>query len=166
MVSLWCRECRKGVWAGVLAALLCGCGGNSGPDLEDVSGTVTLDGEPLPEATVRFLPESDGTAEYVRPATGVTDSSGWYSLSYSSSRDGALPGKYRVAITTYREGGYDEDEEGNPIPGAPEKVPSAYNSETTLTVTVPSDSYDFELKSGAGEVVQPQQTGEEFGEEF
>lgn len=141
---------------------IAGCGGSSGPDLHEVSGTVTLDGEPLPDAVVRFIPETEGTAEYVRPATGVTDSSGWYSLSFSSSREGALPGKYRVAISTFREGGYDEDEDGNPIPGAPESVPVVYNSETTLTATVPSDSYDFDLKSDAGDVVQPTQTGEEF----
>lgn len=146
----------------LLAACLLGCGSTSGPELEEVSGTVTLDGEPLPDATVRFMPEASGDAEYVRPATGVTDSGGWYSLAFSSSREGALPGKYRVSITTFREGGYDTDEDGNPIPGAPEKVPVAYNSETTLTATIPSDSYDFELKSDAGEVVQPTQTGEEF----
>lgn len=69
-----------------------------------------------------------------------------------------------MTISTFREGGYDTDEDGNPIPGALEKVPSVYNSETTLTATVPSDSYNFELTSDAGEVVQPTQVGEEFSQ--
>ena len=42
--------------------LLVGCGGN--PDLADVKGVVTLDGQPLPNAFVMFTPEGSGTVSF------------------------------------------------------------------------------------------------------
>src|SRR5690606_23808547 len=38
--------------------LLAGCGGADGPELASVSGTVTLNGQPLPHAVVQFQPTS------------------------------------------------------------------------------------------------------------
>jgi hypothetical protein len=135
--------------------LMSGCfGGSDVAELADVSGTVTLDGKPLTQASVTFLPVTDEGTES-RPASGVTDEHGQYELQYSTTQAGARPGAYQVSISTFREPG--EDWSGNEVPGAPETVPSVYNSATTLTAEVKVDGppIDFELKSDAGPVVQP-----------
>jgi len=70
-----------------------GCG-SSDPKPIKVSGTVTLDGQPLPDAMVTFLPvEKDGQA-----ATGMTDSQGVFSLTTHTTDDGANAGDYKVIV--------------------------------------------------------------------
>ena len=69
-----------------------GCSGASKP--VKVKGTVTLDGKPLPNGQVKFIP----TAEKGREATGVTDADGTFQLETFSSGDGALPGDYKVTV--------------------------------------------------------------------
>jgi len=71
--------------------LLTGCGGG----LPSVTGVVTMDGQPLEGAVVMFTPA--GTAGQV--ATGVTDSSGKFSMGTDKQENGVRPGKYRVTIT-------------------------------------------------------------------
>lgn len=139
--------------SGLLLASGC-AGGSKVPDLVEVSGAVSLDGKPLPDATVTFIPQVQEGQE-VRPASGATDESGEYSLHYSTTESGARPGRYKVAISTFRPDG--EDRDGNEVLGAPETVPSVYNTQTTLTAEVkPGGSpLDFALKSDAGPVVQP-----------
>ncbi len=140
-----------------------GCwGSTSGPELIEVEGVVTLDGQPLPNATVRFVPVTHpGKVEYTRPAVGRTDEDGEYFLEYSLSREGALPGEYTVAISTFRDPG--EDEEGLPVPGKPERVPDTYNLKSTLVADVSAEGgpYNFDLKSDAGEIREV--SGVDFG---
>lgn len=113
----------------VLLALACtGCG-ESGPEIATVEGTVTLDGKPLPHATVVFTPVEGG-----RPAGAMTDEEGYYVLNFTEGRQGAIPGKNRVRIYTLRDPM--EDEDGNMIPGSPETIPTKYNAETTLEFVV------------------------------
>jgi hypothetical protein len=129
-----------------------GCGRADG--LVDVQGTVTLDGKPLADAIVQFTAASyaSGTA---RPAVGRTNSSGRYWLEYSTGVTGTRPGKYKVTISTFWPSSLTNEEKV--IPGNPEKVPNVYNSKSMLTADVPEDGadVDFELKSDAGPVVQP-----------
>jgi hypothetical protein len=73
-----------------LAAL--GCGGD-GP--VPIQGRVTLDGEPLPGATVTFM----STADSLRPATGYTDQAGVFHLTSFKKDDGAFRSEYRVLVT-------------------------------------------------------------------
>ncbi len=123
-----------------------GCGGPAGPDVASVTGTVKLDGKPLPDAQVTFIP-LDGTGG--RPGTATTDGNGRYVLHFSEGREGAIPGKNRVQITTGRSSG--EDADGNPVAAVPEKVPMTYNSKTTLEFVVEpakENIADFDLKSG------------------
>ncbi|MDA7994250.1 MAG: carboxypeptidase-like regulatory domain-containing protein, partial [Pirellulales bacterium] len=58
-----------------------GCSNNPAnyPEVADVVGTVTLDGKPLEGASITFAPQSG------RSSSGVTDSSGRYSLNYTGS---------------------------------------------------------------------------------
>lgn len=125
--------------------LLVGC--SSGQEIASVEGTVTMDGQPLPNAAVIFVPEGG------RPAAARTDDQGHYELNFSGGRKGAIPGKNRVRITTAT--GPSEDDAGNPVPGAAEIIPVEYNQQTTLEVEVvegEQNVHDFELVSG-GQVV-------------
>lgn len=53
-----------------------------------VKGTVKLDGQPLPDASVIFIAQDEGGKD----ARGSTDSNGVFRL------DGVMPGKYKVVI--------------------------------------------------------------------
>ena len=80
---------------GILGVLVAaGCSSNSVvyPEVADVVGVVTLDGQPLEAATITFVPEAG------RSSSGVTDSSGKYSLHYTGTIRGAMLGTHRVMI--------------------------------------------------------------------
>ncbi|MCA9064882.1 MAG: carboxypeptidase regulatory-like domain-containing protein [Planctomycetaceae bacterium] len=118
--------------AGVLLlSTVAGCGGRDLPDLASVTGTVEMDGKPLADATVMFIPESG------RPSSGTTDSGGNYTMYYVDNVKGVVPGKCRVLISTGKPSL--ENEDGEPTPGAPETVPAEYNIDSTLSFEVKSD---------------------------
>lgn len=121
----------------VLAVSFVGC--DSKPDINLVTGKVTLDGSPYPNAQVRFVPESG------RPAMGITDEAGNYSLTYLRGQQGAMPGSYKVDITTVYTSASDSDGGKEP----PEKLPTKYNRLTELKATVEPgpNTFDFELTS-------------------
>ena len=150
-MQLWVRAMCACLFAAVLASAGCGGGGDS--NVGKVSGTVTLDGQPLPNALVTFTPKVGGSPSY-----GRTDESGEYELSYTRDQQGAVIGEHTVTITTYDAG--DPDEEP-PLPAVPEKVPTKYNLQTTLTekVDAGSNTIDFELDS-QGRIVQPRPESE------
>ena len=125
-----------------VAVLVCGCG-PSGPDVARVEGTVTMDGKPLPHATVVFTPEGG------RPAGARTDENGFYVLSFTEGRKGSMPGKNTVRIYTVSDP-Y-EELDGTIVPASPETIPVQYNTETTLSFDVVADQVnvaDFDLESG------------------
>ena len=130
----------------VALAVCAGCGGGPSdtPELGTGHGTVKLDGQPLPKATVRFTPVETG-----RHSTGETDDNGYYELQYTQRDEGALLGKHKVSIRTYRS----EDDEVTP-----EKLPTKYNTETTLEAEVKSGSNEinFEDLKSDGEIIQPE----------
>ncbi|NLX56342.1 MAG: carboxypeptidase regulatory-like domain-containing protein [Planctomycetaceae bacterium] len=98
----------------MVAGLLClpGCGSSVGA--VSVTGTVTLDGEPVEGASVVFVPEGKG-----RMASGKTDSSGQFKLTTQKVGDGAVPGKYKVGVSKLKSGGVDARK---PDPNSPEGV--------------------------------------------
>lgn len=76
--------------------ILAGCGG--GPELAEVEGVVRLNGTPLPEVAVAFLPDvAAGTpGQAVR---AVTDNQGRYRLPYDPGDGiGAPVGVHRVLV--------------------------------------------------------------------
>ncbi len=77
-----------------------GCGRKSNlPPLAEVTGTVTLDGEPLPGMYLQFVPNrSAGTVG--PPAVGQIGSDGRYELR-TAGQMGALVGSHRVKIVGY-----------------------------------------------------------------
>jgi len=93
-------------WLGTIACcvFLAGCGG---PDytLVPVSGTVTLDGQPVANANVSFEPQAEGPGCYA-----TTDAKGRFELrSVLDDRPGAVAGTHVVRITTAREGNPNDD---------------------------------------------------------
>ena len=132
-------------WLG-LVLLVWGCGHVEYPS---VTGKVTLDGQPLPNAVVSFMPDDEQGV----PSLGVTDSDGIYTLQQTAELTGAPIGKYTVRITTYREG---RPEAQPPVPGVPERVPAQYNLRTTLRAQVQPEAnvLDFALIS-RGRIIQP-----------
>lgn len=130
-----------------LVTTFCGCGGPG--NVGTVTGTVTLDGQPLPDALVTFTPTGEGS-----PSAGRTDSNGVYKLMYTREAEGAELGDHTVRITTYSQGNPDGDP---PVAATPEKVPSKYNVKTELKVTVTkgSNTHDFPL-DGQGEIADHQ----------
>lgn len=81
----------------LLAAGAIGCAGESGPPTFKVSGTVTLDGQPVEGAVISFLDEKGGP--YNAVATSGPD--GKYELTTFQKGDGAVEGKYNIMVTKY-----------------------------------------------------------------
>lgn len=138
---------------------LAGCSATNSIDygkvtLVNVSGTVTLDGQPLAEAVVTFENQETGTMSFAR-----TNSSGSYTLQFDSEKDGVTPGQKLVRFSTTRtilglrgEDGAEEGEASTEGPQADRKqelVPECYNGKSTLTVEITPDSttVDFDLTS-------------------
>jgi hypothetical protein len=134
--------------------MFAGCGD---PDMGYVTGTVTLDGQPLEGATLFFQPDNGD-----RPSLGYTDADGYYQLEYSTTKSGARVGAHTVRISTYAEVLVD-DETGNRLPGTPEKVPMKYNTKTELKKEVKAgrQTMDFELDS-QGEIPGYAPSGENY----
>jgi len=114
---------------GLLA--LTGCGST-----ESVTGTVTLDGAPLPDAEVTFTPVGGG-----RPGMATTGPDGTFSLNYTMDETGAPAGKYDVTVTT---GTTKEGPDGKDIV-VPEKVPAAYHESGMIVREVKPGANDFKI---------------------
>jgi hypothetical protein len=134
-------------WFGLVAALGCG---QEPYQVAPVSGRVTLNGKPLPNAFVHFGPVGTQERNPGPTAQGKTDAEGRYTLRLDiSDRAGAVVGQSRVYITTAVAAAQ------GPQPDAggkrtKEVVPARYNQETTLTVEVRpggTDQADFDLKA-------------------
>ncbi len=145
---------RCGVWAAVLALpLLAGCGGSEGPPRKAVSGTVSLDGQPLPSGMIRFIPSGDNRG----PAAAAVIENGAYELPES---EGPVLGAQRVEIEATNYHGFAIDDEaayaaqveqrGARPPKNP--IPETYNRSSTLSITVTEDGpqeFNFPLSSQA-----------------
>ncbi len=120
----------------VLVVSIAGCSGPSGdaPDLAPVTGTVTMDGEPLSGVSVEFQSASG------QVASGTTDASGRYELTYVGGAKGAEIGENTVRITTVLD---------HPTPpDYQDPIPAKYNEATELKVTVEpgENTHDFPLE--------------------
>jgi len=118
-----------------LAALLVGCSQEGGFKLAKVSGSVTLDGQPVAGAGLEFVADAGGVAY------GRTDASGRYYMSFGNSRTGAIVGKNQVRITAG-----DRVTVGGKKYESTEVFPKKYNKESELFIEVASGSNTFDFK--------------------
>jgi len=92
----------------VLTLVLCltlvgsfGCKKGGLKGLVQLSGTVTLDGEPVEGATVMFAPETKD--ENSRSATAVTQADGSFVAMTLQPGDGVFPGTYKISVSKMTE---------------------------------------------------------------
>jgi len=139
--------------------IVSGCSGNSGPRVYLVTGKVTLDGAPLPEANIIFSPVSQsGTA---LSASGRTNADGVYLIQTTTGKPegGTTPGDYKVCILKTKQlwdgKSYLPNPGGEPIKNsrAVNMLPPIYTQANTTpfqaTVTTDKDKnvFNFDLKS-------------------
>ena len=131
------KTLTKSVAIALLGLTFQGCG-KSGPELADVSGSVTMDGKPLPDVMLEFQP----TGGKGSPSIGYTDKNGEYRLRFSRDKWGAVPGEHVVRID------FDYDP-GSDAPKPPFKIPAQYNKKSDLRRTLEpgSNSLSFEISS-------------------
>lgn len=142
-----------------ISVCIAGCApGDTTPKISGlvtVSGMVTLDGKPLPNATVVFVPIGGGGES---SAGGLSDSTGKYILQTNEKSYGIKPGQYKVVISSFvMPDGTIKQIDGNTSPmqlkieGAKQVVPPKYSDllGSTLTSNVGPEggNIDFSLTS-------------------
>jgi hypothetical protein len=123
-------------------AVCLGCSGNNPLGRKAISGTVKLDGQPLPNGAIELHPLEGGMQ------SGDLIANGSYSIPAAS---GPTPGKYRVVI-------YDTYETpplppghmpGDDLPPAPKpKVPPDWNTKSNQTIEIKKEGpfkFDFDI---------------------
>ncbi len=128
----------------LLTTLILGCG-RGGPEIVPIEGTVTHNGEPVPNLRIYFVP-TDG-----RPSWAISDANGRFVLDYDIDHDGAKVGTHTIWVL---------DESSNvdataAMSGAPRpkrspaisQIVEKYGREkSTLQVEVKKADRNFQLK--------------------
>jgi hypothetical protein len=135
----------------VYLAVTCAAGCSGSKKFAPVSGKVTLNGDPLANATVSFQPiAKEGSIEAGPGSTGTTNDKGEFSLTVATGERGALVGKHRVIISSLNAKSGTEDRRGGPE--LFDKVPQRYapGEPNALVFEVPAggtDKAEFPLTS-------------------
>lgn len=131
----------------MVAALNAGGCGQGRPATVRIRGTVILDGQPIPQATVLFVPVAGGV-----PARGFTGTDGSFTLTSFVDGDGAVAGRHRVAVSKMKVTGVEATEDG--------LAPATVSGEMrTIWVTprkysdVETSGLEIEVTRGMGPVV-------------
>ncbi|MBR5243282.1 MAG: hypothetical protein IKW13_03535 [Thermoguttaceae bacterium] len=138
-----------------LLATVPACGGGA-IKTEGVTGVVTLDGEPLANATVYFTPAEGSTGAL--QSVGKTNEKGEYKLQtlLGAADAGTTPGDYVVTVDCVDEvetGRMKKNDDGEDVPETEEiqLVPARYlngaTSGLTATVVKGSNTFNFDLTS-------------------
>ena len=127
--------------------VVAGC--SSSPySLVPVSGTVTLDGQPLAGGVINFQPVGEGTVTVGPGSTARIDAAGRFSLSTIRGQPGAVVAKHRVKIYSYSAETAKIEDGGSTAQR--ERVPARYNYQSDVTFDVPAggtDKADFTIQS-------------------
>ncbi|UUO04700.1 hypothetical protein M4951_15025 [Blastopirellula sp. J2-11] len=126
--------------SGLLAAIVLtqvGCGAR-GPEMGDVTGTVTYKGKPLHTGTITFIPEEEG----LPLAYAEIQSDGVYEGFTEEFGKGVPVGKHRIMIMAVQENG----PEAAAIALLPPKYGSDRQSGLTAEVVGGENKIDFTLK--------------------
>ena len=132
------------VWGLLFLAILFGCSSSTDGFLyQPVSGEVRMDGEPLPKATVVFVPMGEGL-NTGRPSVAETDESGAFVLQATNGTEGAVVGEHVVSIST---GKINQNTDEVIVK---EIIPPRYNHKSDLRFVVPktgTSDANFDLES-------------------
>ena len=109
--------------ASVILAGIAGCGDDGLPNTGSVTGTITLNGEPIQGVQLEFTP-----SEKIRPSYGMTDSKGQYKAQFVTVKSGVALGPCVVRLFIYR-----GDSEKQYLP-AKYNVDASKNSDFNLDV--------------------------------
>ncbi|WP_237564853.1 hypothetical protein [Blastopirellula marina] len=114
-----------------------GCGAH-GPEMGDVTGTVTFQGKPLHTGTITFIPEEEG----LPLAYAEIQADGAYEGFTEAFGKGVPVGKHRVMIMAVQENG----PEAASVALLPPKYSSDRQSGLTAEVASGENKIDFTLK--------------------
>ena len=135
-----------------------GCG-DPAVSYAPVTGRVTLDGQPVANAKILFVPvRYRNTQQEVLPfAYGTTDEDGHYTLRSDGNHRGAVAGQHLIFVSTKYVPTDEKDGKANPESSSAQKseprdetIPARYNVESKLTRTVKrgtANQFNLQLKS-------------------
>jgi len=121
----------------LLGLIVCfGCSGSRDENLPptiSVTGVVTYQGKPVPDASIMFYPTQGR-----KPATGKADASGKFELSTFGKNDGVLAGEHKVTVNAY-----ETTSEGVSMKSA---IPVKYTTPSNTPLVVNVSESDNEIK--------------------
>lgn len=121
-----------------------GCG-DGRPTRVPVSGKVTIDGKPLEYGSIAFLASSGG-----RPGGSSLGKDGSYAVTMYTSKDGLIPGKYKVTVS-----GVDWFSDKAGRWHAPKRYKDPETSGLTKEITVETDQLNIDLTWEGDEHSEP-----------
>lgn len=157
MLNVW-KRCLSGAVAVVFVVVVSGCGGSPGHTLTSISGTVTMDDQPLVGARIMFVPtnpDKSAPKEALPASSGFTDEQGHYTLATFQGQSGVVAGDHRVVVSkmTTPDGKPLTADIKDPALLGPikESIPTKYSdpaaSELKANVGFETDEINFTLKS-------------------
>lgn len=139
------RAYQAGWFVLVMLSVTAGCGGGAYPEVE---GVITLNGKPLGNVQVQFLPDPEQDTRGPR-STGVSDKDGRFRLTTDDKRPGAVPGKHRVLVEDLQQwDGIRMGRADSNKPLKPSRLPGRYSdaAKTPLKVEVKSGGEPVKLE--------------------
>ena len=134
---------KSSVGWGVLACLcfamlVAGCSGTTSAGAQ-ATGVITLDGAPLPNAFISFVPKGGGSTAFA-----TSDAQGSFTVKSAESVTGLAPGEYVVVVEPGDSEGGDAEAGGSEkaargeVSTAGSSIPAKYMSDATsdLTITI------------------------------
>jgi len=104
-----------------------------------VSGTVLIDGKPVPHGSIRFVPMNG------RPAEGRLDENGRFTLSCFKDNDGTVLGPHKIAVY-----GYEQVNPSEKRWHAPKSYTNPETSGLQQEIVGPTEDLEINLTWGQG----------------
>ncbi|MEM9352317.1 MAG: hypothetical protein AAGA92_04835 [Planctomycetota bacterium] len=130
----------SGLFFAILGTILAASGCGDGlPTRVKVAGKVLIDGQPLPQGNIKFVPSGG------RPSAGKVQPDGSFVLTCYDGNDGVIPGRHRVQISASEILG-----ESKVRWHAPKKYADFRTSDLTFEINEPNEDLTIELTWDGG----------------
>jgi hypothetical protein len=139
-----------------LCLVAAGAGCNRGPTYEinpQVRGAVTMDGKPLANVIIQFVPAPTEQQPHLQSplSSGSTDEQGNFELRLDNGQRGAVIGKQKVVVIAGRSGREVNGEPAKPTTEAASKnppIPPQFTvaSDTPFSLQVTKDQHDYKVE--------------------